>query len=226
MTKIKAILFDMDGVLVDAKDWHYEAFNLALENFGYNPISRKDHLECYDGLPTRKKLALLAYEQGVKVAQFEDINTLKQKYTYEIAEQKFRPRRKHIEALSHLRDDGYKMTVCSNSVPETIKMFMENGGLAEFLEFTLSNQDVTHPKPDPEIYQKAMRMLGLQPSECLVLEDNFHGIEAARASGAHVMIIGDVREVNYRNITREIAKIESTEGQRHVQYEYSHSYGW
>ena len=56
MTKIKAIVFDMDGVLIDAKEWHYEALNRALGLFGYG-ISRYDHLSRYDGLPTRRKLA-------------------------------------------------------------------------------------------------------------------------------------------------------------------------
>lgn len=52
--KIKAVLFDMDGVLVEAKDWHYEALNRALDVFGL-PISRSEHLSQYDGLPTRTK---------------------------------------------------------------------------------------------------------------------------------------------------------------------------
>ena len=64
MTKIKAIIFDMDGVLIDAKDWHYEALNRALKLFGYN-ISRYDHLVTFDGLPTRKKLEMLTREHGL-----------------------------------------------------------------------------------------------------------------------------------------------------------------
>lgn len=60
--KIKAVLFDMDGVLVEAKDWHYEALNRALDVFGL-PISRSEHLSQYDGLPTRTKLKMLT-EKG------------------------------------------------------------------------------------------------------------------------------------------------------------------
>ena len=62
--KIKAVLFDMDGVLVEAKDWHYEAFNKALDVFGL-PISRSEHLSLYDGLPTRKKLEMLTEKKGL-----------------------------------------------------------------------------------------------------------------------------------------------------------------
>jgi beta-phosphoglucomutase len=62
--KIKAIIFDMDGVLVEAKEWHYKALNRALELFGYQ-ISRYDHLTTYDGLPTSKKLEMLSLESGL-----------------------------------------------------------------------------------------------------------------------------------------------------------------
>lgn len=62
MTKIKAVIFDMDGVLIDAKEWHYEALNKALALFGF-AISRQEHLDSYDGLPTRKKLEMLSSEK-------------------------------------------------------------------------------------------------------------------------------------------------------------------
>ena len=56
--KIKAVLFDMDGVLVDAKDWHYDALNMALKDCGFKPISREEHLQIYDGLSTLQKLKI------------------------------------------------------------------------------------------------------------------------------------------------------------------------
>ncbi len=67
MTKITAVLFDLDGVLVDATEWHYEALNRALGLFGYS-ISRHDHLSTYNGLPTRKKLEMLSVETNLPVS--------------------------------------------------------------------------------------------------------------------------------------------------------------
>jgi beta-phosphoglucomutase-like phosphatase (HAD superfamily) len=64
MTRIKAVIFDMDGVLIDAKEWHYEALNRALTVYGFG-ISRHDHLATYDGLPTNTKLEILSREQGL-----------------------------------------------------------------------------------------------------------------------------------------------------------------
>ena len=73
---IKAVLFDMDGVLIDAKDWHYEALNRALEHFGF-AISRESHLSTFDGLPTRAKLQMLTKARGLPERLHEFINSLK-----------------------------------------------------------------------------------------------------------------------------------------------------
>jgi beta-phosphoglucomutase-like phosphatase (HAD superfamily) len=81
---IKAILFDMDGVLIDAKEWHYEALNLALNHFGYN-INKESHLSTFDGLPTKEKLKMLSKVSGLPVGLHDLINTLKQKYTIQIS---------------------------------------------------------------------------------------------------------------------------------------------
>ncbi|MCB0363538.1 MAG: HAD family hydrolase, partial [Bdellovibrionales bacterium] len=80
--------------------------------------------------------------------------------------------------------------------------------LSKYLDLILSNEDVTQPKPDPQIYNKAMEFFNLSPSQCLVVEDNPHGLEAARRSGAHVMRVDSVEEVNWENLTREISLIE------------------
>jgi HAD superfamily hydrolase (TIGR01509 family) len=72
----------------------------------------------------------------------------------------------------------------------------------------LSTNDVSAPKPDPEIYLAAMDQLGVQSHECLVVEDNEHGVQAAKASGAHVLVVSTVYDVNYENIMRRINEIE------------------
>ena len=78
--KIKAIIFDMDGVLIDAKDWHYEALNKALKLFGME-ISKHDHLVTYDGLPTNIKLKMISDERGLPTSLHNFINEMKQSYT-------------------------------------------------------------------------------------------------------------------------------------------------
>lgn len=207
MSKIKAILFDMDGVLIDAKDWHYQALNQALSLFGME-ISRYDHLVTYDGLPTKKKLEMLTLERGLPGALHNFINDIKQEFTFQLGYAKCRPVFSHQCALSHLKSQGYKMAVCSNSVRKTVEVLLERSALADYLDFYLSNEDVVEPKPSPEIYLAAMKKFGLSSNECLIVEDNENGIKAAKASGAHLLIVNDVAEVNISNITSRISSIE------------------
>lgn len=205
--KIKSVIFDMDGVLIDAKDWHYEALNRALALFGME-ISRYDHLVTYDGLPTKKKLEMLSMERGLPTALHGFLNDLKQKFTMELVATRCRPTFAHQYALGKLRSQGVRMAVCSNSVRSTIELMMHRAALMEYLEFFLSNQDVSNGKPDPEIYLKAMDRLGLQPDQCLIVEDNPNGIAAAKASGAFVLEVDSVNEVNLANILAAITQYE------------------
>ena len=119
-----------------------------------------------------------------------------------------RPRFNHEFALSKLKAEGYKIAVCSNSIRMTIEMMMEYARLDSYLDFIISNQDVEKPKPDPEIYQTAIKQLQLQPDECLICEDNDNGIKAALASNGHLMTIRNVDDVNYDAIKDRIAQIE------------------
>ena len=207
MPEIKAVLFDMDGVLVEAKDWHYEAFNRALEIFGM-PISRSEHLSTYDGLPTRQKLNMLTERTGLPRELHTFLNDLKQKYTTEVILTKCRPVFNVEYALARLHAEGYKIAVCSNSIRNSILMMMEQSALSSYIDLIVSNQDVTRGKPDPEMYLKAIDKFGLKPEDCLILEDNENGIRAARASGASVLVIGDVSDTNYFNIRQAINKAE------------------
>lgn len=204
---IKAVIFDMDGVLIDAKEWHYEALNRALGHFGYT-ISRYDHLVTYDGLPTRKKLEMLTLEQGLPKGLHSYLNNLKQIYTMELTHQHCRPQFNHEYALSMLKSEGYKLGVASNSIRNTIETMMHLARLDNYLDVVTSNQDVKVGKPDPEIYTKTIHALGLQPEECLILEDNEHGIRAANASGAHLMVVKNPTEVTYGSVKRRIEEIE------------------
>ncbi len=208
MTKgVKAVLFDMDGVLIEAKDWHYEALNDALDLFGM-AISRDEHLAIYDGLPTRKKLEMLGRTRGLSPRLHNFINAVKQRRTLELVATRCSPLFHHQFALSQLHREGYKIAVCSNSVRATVAAMMERAALAPYLDFFLSNEDVGKAKPDPEIYTAAIARLGLSPSEALIVEDNEHGLQAARASGAHVLAVGTVYDVTYDRIKHAIAVAE------------------
>jgi len=206
--KIKVIIFDMDGVLIDAKDWHFESLNKALGIFG-NEISRYDHLVTFDGLPTKKKLEMISLEGGFPNGLHSFVNDLKQQYTMDIVYSKCKPVFQHQYALSKLKNSGYNLAVCSNSIRNTIETMMEKSGLATYLDFIISNQDVKHGKPDPEMYNKAISKLELKPNECLIVEDNENGIKAALASGANLLKVENPNDVHYYNIINRIKELEN-----------------
>ena len=196
---IKAILFDMDGVLIDAKDWHYEALNKALGLFGIE-ISRYDHLHTFDGLPTKVKLQMLGEQYYLPGQLHGFVNRLKQQYTAQMIHERCHPMFHHEYALSRLHQEGYKIAVCSNSIRSTIELMMDKAMLTAYLDLIVSNEDVRKAKPDPEMYQTAIAKLCMKPEECIVVEDNPNGIAAGRASGAAVLEVATVYDVNYENI--------------------------
>ncbi|TWT82706.1 Phosphorylated carbohydrates phosphatase [Planctomycetes bacterium CA13] len=213
MTRIKAVVFDMDGVLVDAKDWHFEALNQSLELFGFR-ISQFEHYQIYDGLPTSRKLELLAKNQGFPMSLATFVNQMKQQYFMGIMEQKCVPNDRHQETLHRLCEDGFRLALASNSIRLTVDLLMQRTRLATYMDVTLSNEDVDRAKPDPEIYTLAFNRLGVQPDECLVVEDGAYGIEAAKKAGAHVLVVETVHDVHYRGIQRRISELEGGSAKR------------
>lgn len=204
--QIRAILFDMDGVLVDAREWHYEALNDALALFGMT-IDRESHLSTFDGLSTRQKLRILSETRGLPKALHSLLNDIKQRITQDIMVTRCRPVFHHRYMLARLKQEGYTLAMCSNSVRQSVDLVARHAGLDPFLSLTLSNEDVKQPKPAPDIYAKAMKELGVKPQECLIVEDNENGIKAARDSGAFVCEVASPDEVHYQTIKNALENI-------------------
>ncbi len=203
MNTIKAVLFDLDGVLIDATEWHYKALNRSLGLFGFT-ISRYDHMATYNGLPTRKKLEMLSVESGLPTSLHALINRVKQVYTREEILASCWPTFEKEFMMSRLRREGYRIAVCSNAIRESVELMLARAGLLEYVEFILSNEDVKAPKPDPAIYQLAMSRMGIEAHEVVIVEDAAHGILAARRAGAHVCEVAGFHEVDYWRIRRTI----------------------
>lgn len=203
---IQAVVFDMDGVLIDAREWHFKALNRALELFGM-PISEEDHLARFDGLPTRTKLEMLSREKNLPIELHAFINDLKQEYTVDLIQTLCRPTFKQEYALSRLKADGYLTAVASNSIRSTVELMMEKSHLARYLDLQVSASDVSQPKPDPEIYRVTVEHLNLSPAEVLVVEDSQFGIAAAEAAGCHLLKVESPDDVHFDRIQARIHEI-------------------
>ena len=210
---IKLIVFDLDGVLVDARDLHYEALNLALNEIGSQYIiDREEHLSTYDGRPTKAKLKLLTENKGFPPEKYHEVWKNKQEKTVQIINNMTTDyRMAHV--LSELKQMGYKIYVGSNSVKHTIKMMLLRRGILEFVHEIFSNQDVKNPKPSPEIYLRCMLGAEVSPKETLVIEDSHVGRKSAMDSGAHLFAVKNPDDVVLKDIVSKINNLNKTEEQ-------------
>lgn len=210
---IKLIIFDLDGVLVDAKDLHYEALNRALTAIDPKySIGLEEHLSKYDGLNTTKKLQLLTQEKGLPVQSHDKVWKLKQKKTIDII-RSYTPDDRLISVLGSLKNDGYTVAVASNSIRETVKMMLVRKGLMDHVDFYFSNQDVRNPKPNVEMYLQCMIKAGVSPKETIIVEDSHIGRKAAVDSGAYLFAVKDSSDVKYKEI-KELADLLNNEGHK------------
>ena len=202
--KIQLVIFDLDGVLVEAKNIHYDALNEALGKYA---ISWQEHLSTYDGLKTTQKLEMLTEQKGLPIEEHEVIWETKQYITLQMLKQ-LKSDDILIELMSGLVQRGYKIAVCSNSIRKTVLTVLSKLGLMEYMDYIISNEDVQNSKPHPEMYWRAISKMGCLPEETLIVEDSPYGLLAASRSKAHVLRVKNPTEVTYTNIFKKLTEIE------------------
>ena len=208
--KIKLIIFDLDGVLVEAKNIHYEALNEALGD--KYAISWNEHLSTYDGLKTTQKLDMLSEKKGLPIDSHSDIWENKQQLTLDKL-RALKPNVDLIQTMNLLVSEGYKIAVCSNSIRKTCLTVLSKFGIMEFMDLVISNEDVKNGKPHPEMYWKAISMMSCLPEETLIIEDSPYGLLAAARSKSHILRVKNTKETTYRNIDNKLKQIEMGEQQ-------------
>jgi HAD superfamily hydrolase (TIGR01509 family) len=214
-SKIKLIIFDLDGVLVEAKDIHYKALNDALGK-SY-AISWNEHLSTYDGLKTDQKLDMLSKTRGLPVSSHNEIWDNKQKYTLGMLK-KLKPDPTLQSLMDSLTEKGYKIAVCSNSIRKTVLTVLSKLGIMEYMDLVVSNEDVKNSKPHPEMYWKAISMMSCLPEETLIVEDSPYGLLAAARSKSHILRVKSPKEVTSTNIFRKLIEIENTKQMKSLKW--------
>jgi len=209
MTKL--VIFDLDGVLIDSKDYHYDALNEALgEEYA---ISREEHVSTYDGLPTTAKLELLSKNKGLPADRYEEIWKAKQENTLHIFKTKVDKDYELMGYFQQLVEEGYKVAVASNSIRNTVKIILLRLGLLEFVDIYVSNEDVVRNKPFPSMYWKCMMALGALPDDTVILEDSHIGRQGALDSKCHLVPIENRSDLNQAKVDR-IKRILQSEKQK------------
>jgi len=202
MTKL--IIFDLDGVLVEAKQIHYDTLNQALREVGEEyVISEAEHLSTYDGLKTTQKLEMLTKNKGLSSEFYDSIWFRKQNLTIEAISQ-LQSDIRLIEVFKQLRDKGYKLACASNSIRRSVLVMLAKIGIIEYMDLIISNEDVKNSKPHPEMYWKAMSMMGYLPEETLIVEDSPHGLLAASRSRANVLRVDNPHDLTLEKIENKL----------------------
>jgi HAD superfamily hydrolase (TIGR01509 family) len=207
----KLVIFDLDGVLIDSRELHYDALNEALRKVGQEfVISREEHLSTYDGLNTTRKLELLSEQKGLDRKYFNQIWQDKQNATFDLI-RKLPANNTAKYIIDELKKKGWKVAVASNSIRETIRIALNTIGILGDVDYIVSNEDVKRTKPFPEMYWKCMTALNALPKNTIIVEDSHIGRQGAIDSGAILYPVENANDLNGIKFMDKINEFEKAQ---------------
>lgn len=205
--EITAILFDLDGVLVDAAEWHRKAFDIAIYAFGCDVLSQKEHEETFNGLSTKRKLEILV-EQG-RLPNNEDIlngiHNLKQQETVKIISVRCQPNQRLIELIDYAKIAVHSIAVVTNCSRLTTELMLRRSCLFDEFDFIVTNNDVGgRIKPNPWPYMKACLHFGLKRKQVLAIDDTHKGIVSAMEAGCRIWKLEKFEDLTIDNLKKQL----------------------
>jgi HAD superfamily hydrolase (TIGR01509 family) len=180
---IEAVIFDLDGVLVDSEPLQFEAYTEILAGYGVT-LTREDFIENWIGqgrLPDHLK------RYGIE-APVEEVRRLKNELYQRLIREKMKLR-PGIEGLVRRLSREMPVALASSAHPVSVNAVLDRFELRPYFSVVLTSADVTRNKPDPEMYLKASRQLGVAPENCLVFEDSQAGVLSAKKAGMRVIAL-------------------------------------
>jgi HAD superfamily hydrolase (TIGR01509 family) len=184
---LKAILFDMDGVLLDSEEYICRAGIMMFKEKGHE-VSRDDFLE-FTGMGENRYLGGVAEKHGIPFELEKDKARTYEIYG-EIVAGKLRPFDGVVDFIEKCRSRGLKLAVASSADPSKVEINLKEIGIPSSTFGTVvTGLDIVHKKPSPDIFLKAAENLGVAASDCLVIEDAISGVAAGKASGAKVLAL-------------------------------------
>lgn len=203
------LLFDLDGVLVDSRELHFTALNLALSEVGDEyVISQEEQAKFYEGLTTKEKLKILTTFKDLNPELYEAIWKSKQEHTSRLFEDIAKDDAL-VELFKFIKSKKISIGVVSNSIRKTLDVCLLKLGIIDYVDYSISNEDVTLPKPSPEGYLKAMLFLGGDESTTAIFEDSEVGREAAKRTGAKLVEVNNRSDLTKDLVTPVIEQIGS-----------------
>ena len=208
---IRALLYDLDGVLVDLMALHEEAFLAAVRVEGHFDLGAIEHRAHYAGRSTKQKLQMLVDIGLITQQQVSPITEAKQRLTQTYVEQRVHPLTNRIAFLRHFQTAGYQLGCVTNCIKMTAFEVLRRAGLLPFVEQCVVTNEDAAPKPSPAPYQKACTLLEVEPAEVLVFEDHEVGLTAAKAAGCLVQHVPTYAGLSIESVWEAIQGAEMTQ---------------
>lgn len=186
---LKAVLFDVDGTLVDTEKVQSDAYGQVLEQYGHPTTELTEHGTIHiPGETTNATWERLKERHGI-TEETEKLASLKRLAAMGLINAGVVPMDGAIELIKQLHEKGAKIALVSSAKEERLSMIIASLGLGDYIDAAISENDVSHVKPDPEPYTAAAHKLGVLPDECLVIEDAEVGVASGKAAGMKVVAV-------------------------------------
>ncbi|WPU95493.1 HAD family phosphatase [Mucilaginibacter sabulilitoris] len=179
---LKALLFDLDGTLIDSEFFHFECWNEILEEFDAK-LTYNDWLDNYAGVPMPANAGRLIKKFGI-ATPLQQIIEKREKLTLERLKTKDVNLMPYVaDVLEYFHKEGLTLALVTSSPRQDVEAIFERNGLGRYFKLIITRTEVAKSKPDPESYLVCVEKLGLQKEECLVFEDTINGVKSAKAAG-------------------------------------------
>ena len=187
MNKLNAVIFDLDGTLLDNNDFHLKSWKQYLKQIGME-ISDEDYKANISGR-TNKDATEHVFNKKMTNDEAEQYYLEKEKIYRELYATVIKPVNGLINLLTELQQNGIKMAIATSGILVNIDFMFDHVPIRHFFEQVINSTHIQNGKPDPEIFITTARKLQVYPENCVVFEDSIAGVEAANAAGMKVVAL-------------------------------------
>lgn len=182
---VQAVLFDLDGVIVDSEPLHVKALDLTCRHFGFELLP--EDIVRFKGVTERQAARYFFNGSEQAASKIEEFIAFKSRlYTKSIV-QELELIEGAVDFINFCRASGWRISLTTSALPENVESVLQKFQLATCFEAIVSGGEVTHSKPHPEPYLKTAKKLDIEPQHCLVIEDSINGVRSGKSAGCRVI---------------------------------------